>query len=201
MRLRLSLSILSILILILVVISWARSPRYTNMVGVFLNNGRLQAIASHAHSVLICFSNLEAGQNRAYSFDFQTQLPEQFQQDMDSFVLPYAKVNRQRFGFSLISVSATSIGTQNGSVFILGVPHWFLLLLTSVPPIHHAILIFRARRRRRCGFCAHCGYDLRASPGPCPECGRPHSRANSGNAPGTHGVQSNMVVNAHGQAM
>jgi hypothetical protein len=52
-------------------------------------------------------------------------------------------------------------------------PHWFLLLLTAVPP---AVWWRRKRYERRLarlavGLCPECGYDLRATPDRCPECG------------------------------
>lgn len=51
------------------------------------------------------------------------------------------------------------------------VPHWFLAALGAVP----TFLWFRRRRRDKiaAGLCPRCGYDLRASPGRCPECGAP----------------------------
>jgi len=50
-------------------------------------------------------------------------------------------------------------------------PAWFPALAFGVLP---AWAIVR-RRRRQChpaGCCQHCGYDLRATPDHCPECGR-----------------------------
>ena len=52
-------------------------------------------------------------------------------------------------------------------------PHWPLALASAAPA---AAWLVRARRRRRRsgrGLCSRCGYDLRASPARCPECGTP----------------------------
>ena len=50
------------------------------------------------------------------------------------------------------------------------VPYWFLALIAAMPSATH--LYRRRRSRRRAGLCAGCGYDLRATPTRCPECGR-----------------------------
>lgn len=50
-------------------------------------------------------------------------------------------------------------------------PHWFFVLMSGVTC---AIAIRRSRKLCRVpGFCCVCGYDLRATPGRCPECGTP----------------------------
>jgi hypothetical protein len=58
------------------------------------------------------------------------------------------------------------------------IPHWFLFLATAALPAwwlrRHPPSTWpspRARRRRAAGLCEKCGYDLRATPGRCPECG------------------------------
>jgi hypothetical protein len=56
-------------------------------------------------------------------------------------------------------------------------PAWFVVLILAIFPAMWVIClcrerIRRRRRRLRRGECLHCGYDLRATPQRCPECGR-----------------------------
>ena len=51
------------------------------------------------------------------------------------------------------------------------VPFWFIALAALAPPALAAARAARRRRRARAGRCRACGYDLRASPDRCPECG------------------------------
>jgi hypothetical protein len=67
----------------------------------------------------------------------------------------------------------------------LALPHWCLVLLFAALPAHWLVARRRqavARRRAEAGLCAGCGYDLRATPVQCPECGQmpPKSRGRGG---------------------
>ena len=53
----------------------------------------------------------------------------------------------------------------------LRVPWWSLLAVASVLPAAWLHGYARRRRRSRHGGCIRCGYELRASPDYCPECG------------------------------
>ena len=60
------------------------------------------------------------------------------------------------------------------AVYGLAVPHWLVALLLGTGLIRAAARWRRGRetdRRLAAGECAACGYDLRATPERCPECG------------------------------
>jgi hypothetical protein len=63
------------------------------------------------------------------------------------------------------------------------VPYWLALGVTAPLPALAAWLGVRRRRRARFRLCANCGYDLRATPDCCPECGRPAGQAATASAP------------------
>lgn len=75
-------------------------------------------------------------------------------------------------GFSGGSTFPRTTGTA--SFLAVVTPYWFIVLIASIPPIRAAIRwrkYARANRRVKAGCCVVCGYDLRATPDCCPECG------------------------------
>jgi hypothetical protein len=72
---------------------------------------------------------------------------------------------------------------------VIAVPNWAMLVTSAGLPAFWCYRRGRAMRlrRRRAGMCPSCGYDLRATPERCPECGRTDeiSEAHSTNKPAT----------------
>jgi hypothetical protein len=72
-------------------------------------------------------------------------------------------------------------------VHIWGVPHWFPACLLMLPLMWIVYSYFRTRAERRIaqGLCGNCGYDMRASPDRCPECGTVKSAVTASTIPAT----------------
>jgi len=57
---------------------------------------------------------------------------------------------------------------QVGGIII---PHYDVAMVVATVPLWRARAWWRRRRASRVGMCPTCGYDLRATPDRCPECG------------------------------
>ena len=83
-----------------------------------------------------------------------------------------------RAGFQLLEGRKTLPGVWEDTWAVA--PVWFLILLVAGPA---ALWFFRRERRLRrasVGQCERCGYDLRATPERCPECGSAASVTSGG---------------------
>ena len=64
---------------------------------------------------------------------------------------------------------------RSQSIISVSIPHWPLVLCLAPLPLLWLNSTFRLRRQRlrqHRRLCLSCGYDLRANPDRCPECGR-----------------------------
>jgi hypothetical protein len=66
------------------------------------------------------------------------------------------------------------------SQLTLVAPLWALAGASAILPALFARRWQRGRKDRRVGLCPSCGYDLRATPGRCPECGKEPTLADVG---------------------
>ena len=92
---------------------------------------------------------------------------------------PPSATPNKRFWWLLPGAAAVISARMNGerAVGIIAAD-WFLVLLTALLPLAWAWRWTRSRvrrrvwaRRARLGLCVQCAYDLRGTPGQCPECG------------------------------
>jgi predicted RNA-binding Zn-ribbon protein involved in translation (DUF1610 family) len=70
--------------------------------------------------------------------------------------------------------AAGALGFRRVSISYLqaiAIPHFAVIILFALPSLAAAYRFHRRRRTHRKGLCSSCGYDLRATPTRCPECG------------------------------
>jgi hypothetical protein len=92
------------------------------------------------------------------------------------------------FGWALFHMPLT-IGMPSLTLRFLAIPYWTLVVVSSVLPVVWFRRNMRRRSRRRGGLCPSCGYDLRATPDRCPECGLFSARIKLKHHPSTHNNQ------------
>jgi hypothetical protein len=99
---------------------------------------------------------------RQIEFNADTAIP------WDQFLPGSPAKSRKFLGFRHIAM--------NDMTFMRVIPLWFTALVFALcawPLVRLEVKGRRSRRWVRAGLCSGCGYDMRATPDRCPECGRP----------------------------
>jgi hypothetical protein len=138
------LTLLSLMLCVAACVLWVRSlrgPPWDEMYAVR---------ATHSYGV-----GTEYGGVIAF---LQRQRPQYHDNDSDD-VQMYAG------GFRYLRVTSAGMRRWN-----LALPAWFLAAAAALP-LARAARHAATHHRRPVGHCLACGYDLRATPGRCPECG------------------------------
>lgn len=73
--------------------------------------------------------------------------------------------------FYVMPSGASALGAPVSHEFLVVLPYWVLIAVSAPAPAVWLTLFWRRRRNAHSQLCTRCGYDLRASPDRCPECG------------------------------
>lgn len=169
-------SALSLLLCVTTCVLWARSHHTSDRLRKSFGTERLFQIQSYRGVLIIERDWLVPDSEIASSFQRVQWDSEPFPQElgyeengdgMNSIF--WRKAGWSGFGFDRQPF-------EEGVVHAVVIPFWFIALMSGLAPAKLVIGWIR-RRSPRPGHCSSCGYDLRATPGKCPECGTTPARA------------------------
>jgi hypothetical protein len=164
-RLFTTLSALSLLLCVAVGVLWVRSHRVTDHVQWLSAGGDrpFDLYSMHGDLVLLRVDSFhlddEPEPTRGLSWNSEELLPQS--------PMPIRHW-WNNLGFDYADLSEDGLIGPEG--FGAVAPHWALALVFSLAPPVWGLRRGVVRRRGRDTKCRTCGYDLRATPGRCPEC-------------------------------
>ena len=162
-----ALAVLSLLLCMVTCVLWVRSYRTLDSV-MFLHRCSLSSRVGGLHLYIM-------GPGRMGDFCiFSMPLPSG---EWDGG--EYRSPSLRRFGGFLLAED--EIRFSSGSIVYFGprlfytairIPDWFVLAVLGILPMASgSVRLLRRNRRSHLSLCCACGYDLRATPDRCPECG------------------------------
>jgi hypothetical protein len=155
-------NVLSLLLLLAVTIAWATSYRWSVDLD-FSEGSDLRLLSSQRGSIYLwlCRGGRFYSSSTCIKVDDARKLSRivrVYGDDYDDGRLPVRIL--------------LSTGGVEDSKRIYAASDWLLAALAAALPACRFRNLWRNRRRRRLGICPACGYDLRATPDRCPECGQ-----------------------------
>ena len=160
---------LSLVLLSGVVLSWSRSLMVMDAFEWRRASRFVQLMSSSSSLRLIALSNMSGDDPpdgwhvRWWGYPLSSSAPK--------------SMRRWFGGFSHGEITVYRAGKPESWPRLMGkaryyeVPHWVLAGASGALPGLLVMRAFRTRRRVRRRLCLSCGYDLRATPDRCPECG------------------------------
>jgi hypothetical protein len=174
---------MSLLLFVVTMILWARSYWMTDHLWLSPRRGVHYDVSSRPGLILISRSALTGRTSDIYSDSLDRGPGWSF----ESSALPKTPVSPftpegshpawQWLGFDHLAYaqSGRSYGSRTFRRIIF--PTWSVALVSALPSIPLLVRIVRRKKWGSAGRCPACGYDLRATPDRCPECGTTAARS------------------------
>ena len=161
------LSALSLLLFVAVVVLWVRSYTFLHSYNgdrliCITYRGRLEILLGQVDEVFSSSADARWSSHRI----------EHPGHGMNWWDIVWRRAGERRWSFAGLRYAANDFTLNDGRrwpIQLVTIPSWAVAVATALPPL--AMLISRTQRAYRRGLCPSCGYDLRATPDSCPECG------------------------------
>jgi len=175
-RLLYFLTALSLLLFVATAVLWVRSYVLSDKFARWHPGGVYSARTARGHLVVEMWRgdrSLRPGERYGFVYERDDVYPAALEVIPRLYVYPDPSVSESKWhraGFGWYTRRRVD-GVMSAAA---SAPFWALAAASVALPLGRAAswLIRARRRRKRPGLCPACGYDLRATPDRCPECGR-----------------------------
>ncbi len=162
-RIYIAVTVVSLVLCVAAAVLWARSLYVSDWVVLIHRHAPMQTSGAGAATWNGLFSLQATLKGKSdYGDPRDTLFQYNRQPTGGPMVYPFDRSAARWVGFG---------GTWRSGHFLLIVPVWAIVLVSGAAAILSWWRARQVRKARRMGLCPACGYDLRASPDRCPECG------------------------------